>query len=69
MARCPDSTDSKLQKPKIARPRRKTPENIFSVQFNNQAVELTNLPQILNHTDLTHTLKGLNKSFITPTSV
>ena len=69
MARCPDSIDSKLQKPKIARPRRKTPENIFSVQFNNQAVELTNLPQILNHTDLTQTLKGLNESFITPTSV
>ena len=69
MARCPDSIDSKLQKPKITRPRRKTPENIFSVQFDNQAVELTNLPQILNHTDLTHTLKGLNESFITPTSV
>ena len=69
MARCPDSIDSKLQKPKITRPRRKTPENIFSVQIDNQAVELTNLPQILNHTDLTHTLKGLNESFITPTSV
>ena len=54
-------------KPKITRPKHKSARNIYSVQFQKKAVEIMNLLYILNNTGLTHTLKGLNTSFTTPT--
>ena len=47
-------------------PKRKPPDDICSAQFHNKAAELIKQPYILNHTDLTPTLKGFNISFTTP---
>ena len=64
---CQHAIESKLTRPKITRPKHKSAKDIYSVQFHNKAVEIMSLLYILNHTDLTHTLKGLKISFTTAT--
>ena len=64
-----DSIESKLYKEPPQKPKRKPPENICQVYFSNKAVELSNLPSLLNTSSLTSFLKDIPHNFVTPTVV
>ena len=64
-----DSIESKLYKEPPAKPKRKAPDNICQVYFSSKAIELINLPSILNNSNLTSILKNSSSNFTIPTVI
>ena len=62
-----DAVESKLHRELPIRHKRNSPENICKVYFSNKAVELINLPFLLNNTQLVSLLSDLPCNFLTPT--
>lgn len=61
-----DFIESKLYKPPKQKPKRKVPENICSIFFDNKSVEMINLGKILSDVSLKEHLGPLVKNFPRP---
>ena len=62
-----DAVESKLYRELPIRHKRNSLKNICKVYFSNKAVELINLPFLLNNTQLVFLLRDLPYNFLTPT--
>ena len=61
-----DFIESKLYKPLPNRAKKKPPENLCSIYFDNKGVELINIPRILQHPDITSSLPTTTIKFPIP---
>jgi len=66
-----DAIESKLLKPTIAQPTKKSPNSVLNVKFHNKAVELINVPNILHSPLLSSSFpdKLVNNEYVVPTVV
>ena len=63
---CLDIIDCKLYKPRVPKSRKKPPENVCNIFFDNKGVEFINLARILRDPDVISSLPNMPKKFSTP---
>ena len=61
--------ESKVNRESLVKHKRKPTENVCKIYFPNRAMELVNLPFMLNNSQLVSLLKYLPCNFVTPTVV
>ena len=63
---CLDIIESKLYKPKPVKPKRKPPDNVCNIFFDNKGIEFINLARILRDPEITSLMPNTAVKFSTP---
>ena len=64
-----DIIECKLYKPPVQKPKRKSPGNILKISFDSKAIEMINLPRIVNSSEVRNCIPNSLISFEPPTIV